>query len=642
MWFDGLYPMNLPEQPDNAGLGFKFTRTLANPVCLCLLLVAATLVVYWPVIHYDFLNYDDPYYFTHNAHVLAGLTPGNIVWAFSTGCASNWHPLTWMSLMLDVDLFGKGPAGPHLTNLLFHSANAVLLFLLLRRLTAATWRSAMVAALFALHPLHVESVAWISERKDVLSTFFGLLALVFYTRYAQGVTGDKCRVTGPESILSRVTCHVSRFYWLALLFFTLGLMAKPMLVTLPWEMLLLDYWPLRRFKIQGSGFRVRGLVWEKIPFFGLSAISCVVTFLVQRHGGAVATLAKYSFSTRLENAFVSYARYLGKTFWPVQLATPYPYVEHRPVGWILSAVALFIGLSIAAVWLRRRCPFVFVGWFWFVGTLVPVIGLVQVGIQSMADRYSYVPLIGLFIILVWGGWEAWSRWRQPRSFAVLAAALLLAAAAWQARIQASFWRDNATLFHRILSITDNNYTAYVNLGTCLADQGDVAGAIKLFRQAQRLNPADPTVLYNLGNGFAELGMWDEAIDSYRKALDIMPDQPDTLNNLGLALTTKKQLTDAMACFKAALKLDPDSASAHNNLATILFREHEFDGAVQHFREAVRLTPDNPQIHANLGDALVKAGQMAEAVKSYQEALRLKPGDPQITAKLQALGVPISN
>ena len=384
------------------------------------------------------------------------------------------------------------------------------------------------------------------------------------------------------------------------------------------------------------------MIGEKIPFLTLSAISCVVTFLVQRHGGAVAALAKYSLATRIENAFVSYARYLGKTFWPVQLATPYPYVEHWPVGWILSSVALFIGLSVAAGWLRRRCPFLFTGWFWFVVTLIPVIGLVQVGDQAMADRYSYVPLIGLFMILVWGGWEAWSRWRQPGSFAVLAAVLLLAAAGWQTRIQASFWRDSATLFRHMLSITDNNYTAYVNLGTCLSAQGDIAGAIKLFKQAQQMNPADSTVLYNLGNGFAELGMWDEAIDSYRKALDIRPDQPDTLNNLGLALTAKKQFADAMACFKTALKLDPDCAGAHNNLASLLFREHEFNGAAQHFREAVRLTPDNPQIHANLGDALVKAGQTAEAVKSYQEALRLKPGDPQITAKLQALGVPISN
>ena len=632
------------------------SSVLARPMLLCLLLVAATLAVYWPVIHYDFLTYDDPDYFTHNGHVLGGLTPNNVVWAFTTGHASNWHPLTWLSLMLDVELFGKGPAWPHLTNLLFHLANTVLLFLLLRQMTAALWRSAMVAALFALHPLHVESVVWVAERKDVLSTFFGLLSLWFYAGYARHVAGDTWpafaalrrgeQVTGtetaPASILSRITCHVSRYYWLALAFFACGLMSKPMLVTLPFVMLLLDYWPLGRVTGTKPGSTFVRLVFEKWPFFVLSAISGVVTFWMQKHGGAVAALAKYSFPARVENAFVSYARYLAKTFWPVQLATPYPYVEHWPWAWILSATVLFAGLGIAALWLGRRFPFVFTGWFWFVGTLIPVIGLVQVGDQAMADRYTYVPLIGLFIILAWGGWEAWCRWRLPGVFVVPAAALLLAAAAGQTRCQAGFWRDTATLFRHMLAITHNNYTAYVNLGNCLSVQGDTLGAIQCFREAQQMNPSDPTVLYNLGNGFADLSLWDEAIAAYRKALDIAPNQADTLNNLGLALTAKKQLADAARCFESALKVDPDSASAHNNLATILYREHQFDGAVVHFREAVRLAPDDPQIQANLGDALVKLGQTAEAVRCYQEALRLKPDSPQIRAKLQALGVPASN
>jgi protein O-mannosyl-transferase len=615
------------------------SKQFAHPVMLGLLLAVVTLTVYWPVTRCDFVDYDDPAYFYTNDHVLGGLSAANVGWAFTTVSSANWHPLTWLSLMLDVTLSGKGAFGPHLTNLLLHIANTVLLFVLLRQLTAATWRSAFVAALFALHPLHVESVAWIAERKDVLSTCFGLLSLIAYARY---VTSDRWQVTRTETIPSRVTCHLSPSYWLALIFFALSLMSKPMLVTLPFLLLLLDYWPLKRFTFHDSRFTVWHLVLEKTPFFILSAISCVVTFIAQHQGGAVAGLALYSTSARVGNAFVSYARYMGKLFWPVQLATPYPYVEHWPWGWILSAVALFVGLGFAAVWLRRKYPFGFTGWFWFVGALVPVIGLVQVGAQAMADRYSYVPLIGLFIILAWGGWEAWSRWRLPKPVMVLAAVLLLAAAAWQTRVQAGFWQNSGTLFQHALKVTDNNYTACVNLGTWLSARGDIQGAVEYYERAAQMHPSDPSVLYDLGNGFTRLGMLDEAIGCYRQALAITPNQLDILNNLGLALTAKKQLADATFCFETALKLDSNSASTHNNLATVLFMEHQFAAAARHYREAVRLDPANPRMHANLGDALVKQGQIAEAVQCYREALRLSPGDSRIVAKLQALGAPISN
>jgi Flp pilus assembly protein TadD len=516
-------------------------------------------------------------------------------------------------------------------------------FLLFRRLTRTVWRSALVAALFALHPLHVESVAWVSERKDVLSAFFGLLALLAYACYAQ----KRSKVEGRESsvdiaVQALDTRRSTLDYFLALVFFALGLMSKPMLVTLPFLMLLLDYWPLGRFRVQGSRFKVQGVVLEKIPFFVLSAISCVVTFIAQQKGGAVAALARYSFSARVGNAFVSYARYLGKAFWPVQLATPYPYVEHWPWGWILPAVALFFGLGIAAVWLGRRFPFVFTGWFWFVGTLIPVIGLVQVGGQAMADRYSYLPLIGLFMILAWGGWEVWLYWHLSKPVMVLAAVVLLTAAAWQTRVQTGFWQDSETLFRHALSVTDNNYTACVNLGTSLSAKGDVPGAVECYGRALQMNPSDPSVLYDLANGFAKLGLWDKAIGCYRKALELTPDQADILNNLGFALAAKKQFADAIVCFEAALKLAPDSAGTHNNLATVLFMQQRFDEAVQHYRAALRVTPDDPRICVNLGDALVRLGRTAEAIRSYQEALRLAPGDPRIAAKLQALGPPGSN
>jgi Flp pilus assembly protein TadD len=643
--------MILPEHQNNASLGFKFARALSNPVCLCLLLVAVTLVVYWPVTRYDFVNYDDPDYFSSNTHVQAGLTSDNVVWAFCTGYAGNWHPLTWLFLMLDRELSGPGPAGPHFTNLLFHLANTVLLFLLLRQLTglrhdqsasstqaAANWRSAFVAALFALHPLHVESVAWISERKDVLSTFFGLLALVFYTRYAQKRSRVEGRASSATTESLALDPRLSTLdYYLTLFFFALGLMSKPMLVTLPFLMLLLDYWPLERFKVQGSRFKVQSLIWEKIPFFVLSMISCVVTFIAQQKGGAVVKLVRIPMTGRIENAFVSYARYLDKTLWPAALANPYPHPGHWEFPLVIYSVALVAGLSAIAVLFARRFPFFFTGWFWFAGTLVPVIGLVQVGIQSMADRYTYVPLIGLFIIFVWGLAETGMSRHVPKTLIAVLTAMVLVVSALRTRNQLSYWQNNETLFRHTLAVTENNYLAYNNLGTWLSKKGQIAEAMDCFHKSLQINPDNSDVLYNLGNAFAKLGNWDEAINNYQRALQITPNQPDVLDNLGFALAAKKQFADAVVCFVAALKLNPDYADAHNNLATVLFIQKRFNEAVRHFREALRITPGNPQIYSNLGDALVKQGQTTEAVRCYQEALRLKPGDPQIKAKLQALG-----
>ena len=639
--------MILRQQQTNA----KGKLQLPEFLGICLLLVAVTLAVYWPVMRYDFVNYDDPNYIESNVHVQTGLTLPNLVWAFSTRQTANWHPLTWLSLMLDVELFGKAPVGPHVTNLLFHLANTVLVFLLLRRLTglrpengtgaatpqaAATWRSAFVAALFGLHPLHVESVAWISERKDVLSTFFGLLALLFYAGYAQKRSRAKDSAVALDSRLSTLD------YSMALLFFALGLMSKPMLVTLPFVMLLLDYWPLERFKGQGSRFKVQSLVWEKIPFFILSAVSCVVTFIVQQKSGAMVSLMKISMTGRIENIFVSYGRYLGKTFWPVNLAVLYPHPIYWDAGLVIFSLLLVIGLSVAAVWLGRRFPFVFTGWFWFVGTLIPVIGLVQVGNQSMADRYTYVPLIGVFIILAWGMGELCASRRLPGQFMVMAALFLLVASALRTRDQTGHWRNSGTLFRHTLAVTQNNYIAYNDLGTYLSEVGQVTEAMDCYTKSLQINPDNSDALYNLGNALAKSGNLDGAMEHYRRVLQIAPARADVLNNLGIALASRKQFADAMACFEQALKLNPDYADAHNNFATVLFIQKRFDEAVRHFREALRITPDNPQIYSNLGDALVKQGKIAEAVQSYQEALRLNPGYSQVKAKLQELGAPASN
>jgi protein O-mannosyl-transferase len=603
-------------------------RALSNPVLLCLLLAAATLSVFWPVVHCDFLNYDDPEYFTANPHVLTGLTPANAAWAFTTGHASNWHPLTWLSLMLDVELFGTGPAGPHFTNLLFHTANTVLLFLLLRRLTGASWRSASVAALFALHPLHVESVAWVAERKDVLSAFFFMLTLLAYASYTQRRPGSR-----PQSPILN--------YFLALLFFTFGLLCKPMLVPLPLVMLLLDWWPLNRI----SDFRfpvsdLKHLLLEKIPFFTLSATSCIVTFIMQQKGGAVAALVKVPMSSRLENAFVSIARYLGKAFCPVLLANPYPLPGHWPALPALAAFALFAGLCGMAVCFRKRFPFGFTGWFWFVVMLVPVIGLVQVGNAAMADRYTYLPLIGLFIILVWGAGEAVVTWRPHRPSVTAIALLLLLALAWRTRNQIGFWQNSGILFSHTLAVTENNYLAHNNLGTWLSDNGRTAEAMEHFQRSLQIQPDNPDALFNVGNAFAKLWNWDAAITNYQSVLRMAPAKADILNNLGMALAAKNQYAEAVTNFEASLKLNPDFADAHNNLAAVLFVEHRFDEAARHYREALRLTPNDSRIYINLGDALVRLGQIPDAVQCYQEALRLKPDDARAAAKLRALGAEV--
>ena len=418
-------------------------------------------------------------------------------------------------------------------------------------------------------------------------------------------------------------------------------MAKPMLVTLPLVMLLLDVWPLERMR--NGGRRAAGgghLMLEKLPFFVLSAASCVVTFIVQQRGGAVAALVRIPMASRIENAFVSYGRYLEKTFWPENLAVLYPHPIYWSAGPVVFSVMLVIGLSVAAMWLGRKFPFVFTGWFWFVGTLVPVIGLVQVGMQSMADRYTYMPLIGVFVVLVWGLDAIIAGCRAPKSWIISLAMISLIAGAFRTRDQLRYWQNDETIFRHALAVTQDNYLAYNNLGTWLSKEGRTPEALDCFEKALRINPDDSAVLYNLGNALVKLGDWDAAIDDYRRALQITPAQSDILDNLGLALAGKKQYAGAITNFEAALKVKPDYADAHNNLATVLFMEHRFDEAAQHYREALRLTPDDPRICANLGDTLVRLGQISEAAKCYQEALRLKPDDTSVAAKLQRLNAAV--
>jgi Flp pilus assembly protein TadD len=613
-------------------------RPLTSTAVICLLLALATFIVYSPVGHFGFVDFDDNEYFFNNPHVPGGLTPANIHWAFTTSDTGNWHPLTWLSLMLDATIFGKGATGPHLINVLLHMANSILVFLVFRQMTGAVKRSAILALIFAIHPLHVESVAWVAERKDVLSAFFGLLTLLCYARYASG--------NGASSGSSLLTRPVTFIF--ALFFFICGLMSKSMVITLPFVMLLLDYWPLQRVSLASA----KRLVIEKIPYFLLIIVDSVLTFLAQRTGNAVTPLARFPLDMRIENIFVSYARYLGKVFWPFDLATPYSPLGYWPVPVVVFSIVLFVALCVAAVKLRKRFPYAFTGWFWFTGMLVPVIGLVQVGPQSMADRYMYLPITGVLLIVVWGAAEFYARQQIPRGAVIFGIAVFSFACAARARNQVGVWQDDGTLFGHALAVSPNNNVASHNLGYWYEKTGQADKAMDYYFDADQLASRDPTKLYNAANAFANIGHWHEAIKIYRRALQLSPDQPDILNNLGFALTQNGQLPEAAVCFEKVLALEPDSAEAHNNLATILFTEGNalaqkkqlpeatayLEDAATQFSKALQLSPKNFQYCANLARTYEGLGETNLAVQYYQQALGLQPRNEKIRGKLQSFGV----
>jgi hypothetical protein len=497
-------------------------------VLLSILLLAATLWVYWPVGSHDFVSLDDYPYVVNNPHVTSGMTAENISWAFTTVYEANWHPLTWLSHMADCALFGLNPRGHHLANLFFHLANTLLLFHLLRRLTARVGRSAFVAALFALHPLHVESVAWVAERKDVLSTFFLFLTLIAYARYAAR--------PGPSR------------YLLTLALFGLGLMTKPMLVTLPCVMLLLDHWPLGRMGTMPEEDAVGGasiprLLLEKLPFFLLALASCVVTYHAQQRGGSMGD--PMPLAGRLANALVSYAGYLRMAFWPHDLAVFYPYVQPLPWWEVTGAALLLAGVTAFCVATARRRPWLLFGWLWYLGTLVPVIGLVKVGIQAMADRYTYVPLIGPFLMATWGVAEYTAGWRLRRPLLGAATLLILLSAAWQTRLQLKYWQDSVTLLRRSIEVTGTNFYAnnilwtalherqieeHFRQGLALARRRDFSAAIDHFLEVTRLDPNQARAHLNLGLAYGELGKYPEAIAHYTRVLEISPAYREAAEN----------------------------------------------------------------------------------------------------------------
>jgi tetratricopeptide (TPR) repeat protein len=651
---------------------FRWPGVLSHPACIGLLLGMVTLAVFRPVVNCAFLTYDDPAYYVENFHVQNGLTPDGIMWAFRTGLMGNWHPLVWLSFMLDVTLFGHGPAGPHFTNLALHVANAILVFLLLKALTVAKWRSLMVAGLFALHPLRVESVAWVSERKDVLSAFFGLLSLTMYARYARAgaktETGGDGHNNVPEFPVAAPfgSCN----YWLALVFFVLGLMSKTMLVTLPLVMLLLDCWPLRRLTMDNLWLASPRLLWEKAPFlisgFGIG----LVTLKLHKASGALIPLATSSITARLENALVSFACYLGRTFWPVNLALPYPRVEHWPLVVVLLSGLVLLGLGFAAVWWGRKQPHIFVGWFWFLGMLLPVCGLIQWGEHSMADRFTYLPAIGLFILLVWIVAENLQAWQLPKTAVGAGSVVVLAACAVCARQQLAYWRNSETLFRHSISVTENNYVAYCNLGMVAVNQERWDEAADDFANALLAKTNYAPALNNFGATLFQKGRVAEAGVCIQKAIELDPDDVSEYFNLGQVRVAQGRLDEAAGNFETALRLDPDHVKARKNLAAIFIRMGKTDDALQqlrlilrrqpqdaetlsnlgsalamkgelgqatiYFREAVRCSPGVPDTHFNLGNALLAQHLPEEAILQYQEALRLRPGYAEAERQLRAL------
>ncbi len=643
-----------PGSGQKASEGILSENHILQPRLVGLILAGITLLVYWPVVGHGFVNYDDGDYFASNWHVLEGVTPDGLRWAFGTGFAANWHPLTWISLMLDADIFGSGATGPHFVNLILHLANTVLLFTLLRRMTGALWPSAIVGGLFALHPLHVESVAWISERKDVLSTFFGLLALCAYEAYAHHPRSPQARKGAMEkqspldhnadtagasrAIFASFARAFSRsrrrwFYLLALLLFALALMSKPMLVTLPFVMLLLDYWPLRRMPAPSAGefgVRLRRLVWEKIPFLALSAACCAVTLAVQASGGAVRSLAALPVTARLENALVSYIRYIGKVLWPENLAVLYPHPGHWPPGQVVLAATLLAAGCLLALWMARGFPFFVTGWLCFLGTLVPVIGLVQVGVQSMADRYMYLPIVGLLIPVVWGAKEVLAHYPLPKAVPVIATALILFACAARTRDQLAYWRGGEELFSHAISVTEHNDLAsgYLenNLGNNLYRRGQVDEAIEHYRRAVRLFPEYPLAHNNLGIALMAAGDSEAAMEEYAEALRREPGYANAHLNLADAMAAKGRNEQAIRHYRKALEIEPHSAAALNNLAAILMRQGSLAEAIECYRKAVRFRPDFVGGRDNLAAALVKDGKVGDAMTVLTQALKENPGD----------------
>jgi protein O-mannosyl-transferase len=591
---------------------------------VCVVLVSLTWAVFGQTLRHDFVNYDDPSYVYQNTRITSGFSLPNIVWAFTHIHSENWHPLTTITHMLDSQLYGLKAGWHHFTNVLFHTVAVVLLFLALQRMTGAIWRSAFVAAVFAIHPLHVESVAWIAERKDVLSGVFFMLTLLTYFHYTRAPS-------------------IGRYLILALVV-ALGLMSKPMLVTLPFVLLLLDYWPLGRFQAirAGGGRQLLQLIPEKVPLIALSVISSTVTFLAQR--GAIGWTEQLPVSARISNAIVTYVVYVRQMLWPAKLAVFYPHPEHRLPTWEVGlALMVVVGLTIATFVLRKRTPYLIVGWLWYLGMLVPVIGLVQVGWQGRADRYTYLPQIGLYMAITWAVTDLTVSWRFQRTVLVAVAALLVAALSWRAWLQTSYWRDSETLFTHALAVTSNNDVALNNLGIIFLDKGQLDEAISKLQAAIDLRPENGPAHDNLAKALLRKGRLPEAMVQYRKFLEIEPGNVEARNTLGTALIQQGRVSEAIVQWREALAIQPDNGNAASNLAWVFATCPEDsirDGtrAVELAEKAMRLSGGKiPMIFRVLAAAYAENGRFSDAIDTARRGADLasRTGNPALASELES-------
>ncbi len=575
---------------------------------VCVGLALLVWLVFGQTLRHDFVNYDDDAYVYQNPVVIGGLARGGVPWALTFGGIGHWHPLTWFSHMLDYELFGLWAGGHHLTSVVLHAGAAVLLFLALKELTGSIWRSALVAAVFAIHPQRVESVAWIAERKDVLSGLFFMATMLAYARYVRAAP-------------SRTR------YTLVVLLFALGLMSKGMLVTLPFVLLLLDYWPLKRLHFDEIGSlaqpETRARVWrlmaEKIPLFVLSAGSCVMTLLSPEK---VAAAEQLPLLARLANAVVSYVVYLKQMIYPAGLTLPY----FDPPGgftiWqVIGALALLIAISAIALASSRKHPYLLVGWLWYVGMMLPVVGLVQISYYARADRYTYLPQIGLYLIVIWGAADLLGRWRAARYVAPITALLLLVALIPRAHAQAALWRNSHTLWSHALKLNPSNHVAHNNLGLVLGSNGDLDTALTHFRRALEIRPTYVEAINNIGTTLSRMGRMREAAVEYEKAVELRPDLPEMQNNLATALAQSGRVRESIPHFRKAVELAPQFAGAHANLGNALLRLGQVHDALPHLRRGVELSPnpDARQLDA-LAAACAETGDFAAAVQTASRAM----------------------
>ena len=610
---------------------------------IALILITITAISYWQVKDHNFITFDDPQYITENPQVKTGLTLESVKWAFTSLHVYNWHPVTWLSHMLDVQLFGLNPGWHHVTNLIFHIATTLLLFFVFHRMTKALWQSTLVAAIFALHPLHVESVAWVAERKDVLSAFFWMLTIGAYAYYVE------------RPVVQR--------YLLTILFFILGLMAKPMLVTMPFVLLLLDYWPLGRLQLSALKLadpdkntkpasrkhkrkkvqknvvtetsqqhkivqsvnpwsNLKQLAYEKIPFFILSVISCVITIIAQKD--ATYSIQELPLGYRITNAIVSYTHYIVKMIYPVNLSVFYPRPNEIPSWQTFGAMLVLICVTILVIQATRKFKYLAVGWFWYLGTLVPVIGLIQVGSQAMADRYTYIPLIGIFIMFAWGVHDVSRRWKNQKVILGIIAGILIIALSFGTWVQVRYWRNNDILFKHALNVDARNWKAHYILAITSSQKGYIDEAIQHYQDALRFVPYESEIHKGIGLLLAAKGNIDEAISHFEKASQIDPHDTKAREFLEINLALRGNIKEAISHYKKALQINPSNPYLHYVLGEALAKQGHFDESISHLREALRIKPDIAEAHNAMGIVLASRGKLPEAIVHFREALKLKP------------------